>query len=373
MVIGFDAKRVFNNRTGLGNYSRMLLTDLYQIAPSTTQFALFTPKISIETEFFLHDPRMRRVMPQRAYKHFGGIWRSFQVAKEAALQKVEVFHGLSNELPNGLEKYQIPAVVTIHDLIFLERPELYPRTDRLIYRQKFEQACKKAQKVLATSVATKQDIIKHFGIDGQKIEVVYQDCHPGSAHNFSDAEKWQVLKHFGIQTPFILSVGTIEKRKNHLNLLKAFQQLGAKDLTLVLVGRRADGAPPIDAFIRQHQLENKVIIIEGISLHHLQILYKCAHVFAYISEIEGFGIPVLEALKAGIPTLCSNISSMPEVAGEAALQVNPADISQIQSALSELVQTETTRNALIAKMPEQVKKFDGKKIAQQVLSIYQSL
>jgi glycosyltransferase involved in cell wall biosynthesis len=373
MVIGFDAKRVFNNRTGLGNYSRMLLTDLYHCAPTHTHFNLFTPKISIEHNFLINEPRVKRIMPQRAFRHFGGLWRSYQVAKESAQHKVEVFHGLSNELPQGLESLKIPSVVTIHDLIFLERPELYPRTDRIIYRHKFEQACKQAQKVLATSIATKQDIMKHFGIPSHKIEVVYQDCDPGYAQAFSDLEKLQVLKQFRIQTPFILSVGTIEKRKNHLNLLKAYQQLGAKDIALVLVGRRAEGAPALDAFIRQYQLENQVHIIEGISLHQLQVLYHCAHIFAYISEIEGFGIPVLEALKAGIPTICSNISSMPEVAGEAALKVNPYEVGQIQSALSELVQTETTRNALKAMMPEQVKKFDGKKIAQQVLSIYQSL
>jgi hypothetical protein len=161
MFIGFDAKRVFNNRTGLGNYSRILLRDLHALQ-SPPQMALFTPKVSLEHDFLLHQQGVKRVLPKAGFKHFGSIWRSYKLAKEANFLGVNVFHGLSNELPQGLEKYKIPSVVTIHDLIFLERPELYAAADRLIYKHKFEQACKRANLVLATSEATKRDILKHF-------------------------------------------------------------------------------------------------------------------------------------------------------------------------------------------------------------------
>lgn len=372
MFIGFDAKRVFNNRTGLGNYGRILLSDLHALnAP--LQMALFTPKVTLEPNFLAHQAKVKRVLPKPAFKHFGSIWRSYQLAAESKALNLDVFHGLSNELPQGLEKYKIPSVVTIHDLIFLERPALYAATDRLIYRHKFEQACKKANLILATSEATKRDILKHFKISEQKIEVMYQDCDNGFAQTFSAQETQIVLTQLGIQTPYILSVGTLERRKNHLSLLKAFHQAKLLNHTLVLVGKRADAALAIEAYIAQHKLQSNVLIIEGISLHHLQILYKAAHVFAYISEIEGFGIPILEAMKAGIPSLCSNVSSMPEVGGEAVLSVNPLEVSEIQSALSELVQTETTRKQLIEKMPGQVEKFNGKNIAKRLVSLYESL
>ncbi len=372
MFIGFDAKRVFNNRTGLGNYSRILLRDLHALQ-SPPQMALFTPKVSLEHDFLIHQQGVKRVLPKAGFKHFGSIWRSYQLAKEANVLGVNVFHGLSNELPQGLEKYKIPSVVTIHDLIFLERPELYAAADRLIYKHKFEQACKRANLVLATSEATKRDILKHFKIKEEKVKVLYQDCHDGFAQNFSAQEKELVLKQLGISTPYLLSVGTLEKRKNHLRLIKAYHENKLYTHQLILVGKRADAAPEIDAYITQHKLERYIKIIEGIDLHKLQVLYSSAAVFVYISEIEGFGIPVLEAMKAGIPTICSNISSMPEVAGNAALLVDPINLAEIKSALSELVQTETTRNELKQKMPEQVEKFNGKKLAGRLLSMYESL
>lgn len=372
MIIGFDAKRVFNNKTGLGNYSRRLLQDFHSNFPNP-QMRLFTPKIQCEADFLFHQSGVKRVLPEGKWKHLSSFWRSFGLADIAKKEGVTVFHGLSNELPLGLAKHGIPGVVTIHDLIFLHRPELYPRIDRGIYRHKFEQACKQAQLVLATSEATKNDIVRFFKIPESKVKVLYQDCDPAYSNPVAFQEKQRILAKYQIKNPFILSVGTLEKRKNHLRLLEAFQQLGRLDLDLVLIGKAADSWPAMMQFISKHQLEKRVKVISTISFHDLITIYQSANVFAYVSEIEGFGIPVLEAMKAGIPVLTSNCSSMPEVAGKAGLLVNPMEVSEIKSGLISLLEPNGIRNKLIQEIPSQLQVFDGNNIAKQLLMYYHSL
>jgi glycosyltransferase involved in cell wall biosynthesis len=372
MIIGFDAKRVFNNKTGLGNYSRRLLQDLHCNWPNP-QMRLFTPKIQCEADFLFHQSGVKRVLPQGKWKHLSSLWRSFGQAEIAKKEGVTIFHGLSNEIPSGLAKQGIAGVVTIHDLIFLHRPELYPRIDRGIYRHKFEQACKQAQLVLATSEATKQDIIRFFKLPESKVQVLYQDGDPAYSKPIANQEKERILAKYQINNPFILSVGTFEKRKNHLRLLEAFHQLDRLDLDLVLIGRAADNWPMMMQFIEKHKLQNRVKVISTVAFHELVGIYQSASVFAYVSEIEGFGIPVLEAMKAGIPVLTSNCSSMPEVAGKAGVLVNPKDVSAIQSGLASLLEPNGIRNKIIQEIPLQLRLFDGNNIAKQLLAYYHSL
>jgi glycosyltransferase involved in cell wall biosynthesis len=372
MIIGFDAKRVFNNKTGLGNYSRRLLQDLHSNWPNP-QMRLFTPKINCEADFLFHQSGVKRVLPAGKWKHVSSLWRSLGQAEMAKKEGVTVFHGLSNELPLGLAKQGIPSVVTIHDLIFLHRPELYPRIDRGIYRHKFEQACKRAQLILATSAATKHDILNFFNIPESKVQVLYQDCDPAYSTPIASEEKQRILSKYQINHPFILSVGTFEKRKNQLRLLEAFHQLDRLDLNLVLIGKAADNWPAMMQFIEKHKLQNRVKVISTVTFHELIGIYQSASVFAYLSEIEGFGIPILEAMKAGLPILTSNCSSMPEVAGKAGLLVNPKEVSAIQSGLISLLEPNGLRNQLIQEIPSQLQVFDGNNLAKQLLAYYHSL
>ena len=178
MRIGYDAKRAFNNTSGLGNYSRFVISAMARLFPEN-KYALFTPKQSSRfRSFYPQNPSVSVVEPTGLNAKIPGFWRVFNQLSDIKKHKVELFHGLSNELPVGLSKAGIKSVVTIHDLIFLRFPELYKPIDRLIYKRKFAAACRNSDKIVAISEQTKADIIQFFGTAPEKIEVIYQDCDP---------------------------------------------------------------------------------------------------------------------------------------------------------------------------------------------------
>ena len=171
MRIGFDAKRAFVNASGLGNYSRNLLNALHQYA-NEFQPVLYTPEI--KTHLLKNQQRFEIHTPDNLLsKFFKPLWRSYG-ARRLKKHKIDLFHGLSNELPQGIHKTGIPSVVTVHDLIFLRFPEFYSFIDRKIYYNKVKYACQSAHKIIAISQQTKDDIIRFFDIDPVKIEIIHQ-------------------------------------------------------------------------------------------------------------------------------------------------------------------------------------------------------
>ena len=236
-------------------------------------------------------------------KRFRALWRTFFIKRGLLQDGVQLYHGLSNELPVGIRRTGIRSVVTIHDLIFLRYPQYYHRLDRIIYNRKFNYACRKADRIVAVSECTKRDIVKFYGISPEKIDVVYQGCDPVFARPVSKKEKDRVRAAYGLPERFILSVGTIEERKNLLLAVKAVEKLD--DVHLVAIGKSTDYAKKVQDYVEAHGLENRVHIIHNLKFGDLPILYHLASLFVYPSRFEGFGIPIVEALSAGVPVIAS--------------------------------------------------------------------
>ncbi len=373
MKIAFDAKRVFNNQTGLGNYSRVLTRQLVKQFPENNYF-LYTPKVKIFNEFLSTEPNVKRILPTGIIsKTLSSIWRKSLLRKELLKKEIKIYHGLSNELPVGIEKTTIKSIVTIHDLIFLKYKKNYPWIDKQIYTQKFRSAVNRADKVIATSIQTKRDIMSNYGTEPSKIVVIYQDCDDGFKKVFTERQKYAVAKKYNLPGSYILSVGTFERRKNHLSLLKAFHALNNDHFQLVLVGKRGDAYPEIIDFIKKNKLKDKVIIRQNIDFIDLPVIYQSAHLFVYPSFYEGFGIPILEALHSRIPVITSNISSMPEVAGNAAILVDPTDLKQLTKALKMGISDYDLRTQLLENALGQLKQFDSSLLAEKLMDVYQSL
>ncbi|AEI48568.1 glycosyltransferase family 4 protein [Runella slithyformis] len=375
MRIGFDAKRAFNNRTGLGNYSRFVLNALHNYAPGHTYLA-YTPKI--KTGLFDEFPEESIRMPNSTNPLFGAWWRSYGIKKALSQDSIQVFHGLSNELPNGLHKAGIKSVVTIHDLIFLRYPELYPAIDRFFYRQKFRNACAEADVIVAVSEQTKRDIVAFYGTSPEKIQVVYQDCHeafhaPQTSQVFKTWEVSPLLRKYNIDTPYVLSVGTIEARKNQLHLVKAFHAAQLEDAELVLVGGKTSYQREIEIYIAQHQLAAKVKILNSVPFADLPSLYRSARVFAYPSFFEGFGIPIVEALHSGVPVVAATGSCLEEAGGKGGVYVDPGDVHAFAQTLTGLWHDETLRKTLIQDGQKHIHQFAAAKIAKELMEIYASL
>ncbi|MCF0074790.1 glycosyltransferase family 4 protein [Dyadobacter sp. CY261] len=371
MRIGFDAKRAFANKTGLGNYSRFVLDALIEHGPGH-EYLAFTPKNN--RNLFDGFPTGSIHYPQNFVdQKLSAYWRYARITRQLREENVDLYHGLSNEIPQGLEQAGIRSVVTIHDLIFERLPHLFKPIDRAIYRHKFKSACNRADSVVAVSDQTRRDLIELYRVDDSKIKVIYQDCNPVFQKLVTAEEKTRVCAKNGITGPFVLCVGTLEERKNQHRLVEAFSQLENHDFTLVLVGKLTAYAKKITETASRLKLENRVKLLHNVSTTDLPALYQSAEVFAYISIYEGFGIPIVEALHSGTPVLAAKGSCLEEAGGPGGLYADPYQTENISEQLQKLVTDVPLRNALSEAGRLHVQQFSGKQIAGQLVQLYKSL
>jgi glycosyltransferase involved in cell wall biosynthesis len=367
MKIGFDAKRAFSNKTGLGNYSRFVLNNLLVFEKKVDVLA-FTSKIN--KSLFPDFPQNKIIAFTN--KLFASFWRSFLIPNYLKKNNIDVYHGLSNELPFFTNSLHTRFVVTIHDLIFLRYPALFNPIDRFIYTQKYIYACKKANVIIAVSEQTKRDIVQYFGTNESKVKVIYQNCNE-LFYKKIEQENLETLKQkYKLQKPYILCVGTIEERKNQLNLVKAFGKSELKDLELILVGRGKAYKKEVQDYILANKLNN-LKILSDVPNEDLPALYQAAHFFAYVSVFEGFGIPIIEALASEIPILAATGSCLEEAGGDAAIYVDPYNIDKMAEAINSLAINKMLRENLISNGKKQLLKFETKKIMGEIMGVYEGI
>ncbi len=372
MIIGYDAKRAFKNFTGLGNYSRSLISTLSEYYPDN-EYILYTPPYNDHPEHaFANKSNIKIVQPQGLYKTFSSAWRSFGVSKYAQRNKVEIFHGLSGELPTGLAKQNIRSVVTIHDLIFLRYPQFYKPIDRSIYKKKFRAACNQADLVIAISKQTKDDIVNFFGIKEEKIRLVYQGCNPQFYSACSQNQKQAVAQKYGLPQKYILYVGTIEERKNLNTIVRALSPM-PKDLHIVALGKSTKYMEKVTAEINRLKLNDRVKFIHKSDFCDLPAIYQQAQAFVLPSVFEGFGIPVLEALNSKIPVITANTSSLPEAGGPHSLYINPTDSKELEKTLFQLFAHPELKESMVINGYKYAQNFREQKLAKNIWSVYQEL
>lgn len=375
MRIGFDAKRAFHNTTGLGNYSRTLIQSLAEYYPEH-QYAVFNPTPS--TLFSFTQKNIHEIHPSSMLsKLLPGAWRSRWIVEDIQ-REVDLYHGLSHELPKGINRLSIPSVVTMHDLIFEHFPEQYKWSDVLIYRRKFKYACAVAQQIVAISEATKQDLISLYHIPERKIKVCYQACDQRFYTRITPSMQKAITQKYKLPERYWLSVGSIIERKNLLRVIQAYQQLQQFDIPLVVVGKGTDYKKKLQQYIHEHQLTQSIIFLEdqfaSNEIHQdLPGIYQLAIAVLYPSIMEGFGLPVIEAMASGTPVITSKVSSMKEIGQEASLLVNPLAVDDILQAMTILLHDEEKRHLLIQKGTETALAFTPKKTAETMLNLYKTL
>ncbi|HON53159.1 MAG TPA: glycosyltransferase family 1 protein [Bacteroidales bacterium] len=369
-TIGFDAKRLFHNGTGLGNYSRSLVRSLYEEFPSY-QYLLFTPSISYTNESFYFTEKFKVVTP-KLFSKVG--WRSRFMLYSLLEQNVDLYHGLSHELPFKIETTDIKTVVTIHDVIYKFFPNDFPMIDKAVYDIKWKHACAVTHAIIATSEATKRDIIHFFGVPEEKIHVVYQSCDPIFETIVSEKEKQHVCNTWNLPTDFILYVGAITERKNVLQLVQAYNRVKNQvAIPLVIVGNGRQYLYKVKQYIEKESLQSQVKILTGVQNHDLPALYQSAQMFIYPSKYEGFGIPILESLKSGTPVIASNTSSLPEVGGNAAMYIHPDSIESLCDAMVKVYTDKDLRIDMIEKGFKHASNFSNTQFAYDTMSVYKKI
>lgn len=368
MRIGFDAKRAFLNSSGLGNYSRTLMKSLLDYFPDNEYFA-FTPGLNAELgKELLSSEKIKIVLPPQIMQGvLSSWWRSSFISEDIRARNLNVYHGLSNELPKRIP-FSTKKIVTIHDLIFLRHPEWYPIIDRNIYYKKFRHACKQADAIVAVSEQTKKDVIYYFNIPEEKIKVIYQGCGVQFTHRATDQEKKQFREKRNLPEKYILYVGTIEERKNLLTLVRSLTKV--RDISLVVIGKKKKYFEEVNAFVNANHLQQRIIYPESFGEEELKLYYQNATVFVYPSRYEGFGIPVIEALSSGTPVVTSSVSALPEAGGSGTLYINPDDTDELAQKINMVLGDTVLREKMIRDGFEHVKKFQPREIAVQMMSLY---
>ena len=370
MIIGFDAKRANANFTGLGNYSRFMVETMATYG-NEHKYLMYIPKKCKNALYdsLLKHKNVASIQPRSfLMKRCKALWRTFFIKRGLLQDGVQLYHGLSNELPVGIHRTGIRSVVTIHDLIFLRYPQYYHWLDRIIYNYKFRYACRKADRIVAVSECTKHDIVKFYGISPDKIDVVYQGCDPVFAQPVSAEAKARVREAYHLPDQFILSVGTIEERKNLLLAVKAVEQLG--DVHLVAVGKSTAYADKVKEYIEAHGLSDRIHIIHNLKFGDLPVLYHMAEAFVYPSRFEGFGIPIVEALSAGVPVIAATGSCLEEAGGPRSLYVGPDDVAGMAAAMKRVLGDADLRREMIEAGKAYVVRFDPKRLADEMNAVY---
>ena len=382
MNIGYDGKRAFQNKTGLGNYSRSLMAILPVQYPQHNYY-LFTPK---KTDLF--DGRIHKnvhtVLPTTyLYKQFPGCWRRRGMVKSITKTKIDIYHGVSNELPLQLKNTGVKSVVTIHDLIFERFPETYHFDERYMHRFKIKQACKDADAIIAISEQTKADLINFYRVPENKIFISYQSCNPIFEATVSLAQKALVKKRYQLPDDYFLFVSSIAPRKNLIAICKALILLKDKmDIPLVVIGDGKKEKESAKKLMAAHGISNRLILLNEMPVSKeinftnaldFPAIYQQATALVYPSIFEGFGLPLLEALWSGLPIISSNTYSLPEVAGEAALYFDPHHHEQLAQHLWEVANNTSLAESMQQKGLLEAQRFTTRKYADTIMNIYQQL
>ncbi|MES2419579.1 MAG: glycosyltransferase family 1 protein [Bacteroidota bacterium] len=368
MKIGFDGKRATNNCTGLGNYSRSLIEHLSTQFPMN-EYYVYTPKVNaniIKLPLFTKE-NIRLKLP--AKKNISPVWRSVEIVLQLVKDKVALFHGLSHEIPFGLKEHGIKSVVTIHDLIFLVKPNYYTFFDRLIYKYKSKYACKHADRIVAISEQTKKDIVRFYRIDPAKIEVIYQSCDEQFETTVEENEQEFIRKKYQLPQKYLLNVGTIESRKNLLLLIKALPLID-KEYSLVVIGKETTYAKLVTKEINSLGLQNRVIFLKDVPFKDFPGIYQMADIFIYPSFYEGFGIPIIEALHSKIPVIAATGSCLEEAGGPDSLYINPTNVSDLVHKIDLILKDENLRDLMIVNGSQYVKRFDKALVTAELMDCY---
>lgn len=377
MRIGFDAKRITHNFRGLGNYSRSLVEGLIQYHPEFELFLYAPPPRDSRAFKWLqdHQQNIQLRTPQVWWqKLLHPRWRSHWIVSDIAKDQIDLFHGLSHELPLAPKSKNCKWVVTIHDLIFMRYPNFYPKFDRMTYEHKIRAAVRDADLVIAICEQTKNDLIHYLEVPAEKIAVHYQSTSPIYYAELSKEFKSTILKKYDLPEFYILNVGALEERKNQINLVKAFAQIANKvEHDLVLVGKGNTYKTQLVEVAQTLGVSNRVHIKDNVSTDDLPAIYQSASVFCFTSFFEGFGIPITEAQFSRTPVIVSQGSCFPECASPESLFVNPNDPEHIANNILDVLANTLLREQMIAGGLKFVQKFSLQNSSHALAKIYKNL
>ena len=354
---GFN-KEDLPNRVGSSEFCYQLLCALNKIDKKNNYFIYLPvfptsdlPKESESWKYIVFDSKK--------------LWTLFGLTRKLSNQKnLNVFFSPTHYLPvTGIK-----SVISILDVSYLHFPKLFRKKD--LYQLKYwgGYSINKAKRIITISHSSKSDIIKAYAIPSSKINIVYpgiKNLNQGVKNDMQNLEK------------YILFVGTLQPRKNIERLIEAFSVLTSEnefsDFKLIIIGKKGWEFEEILKAPKKYNVEKNVSFLQDVTDEELPNYYKNAQLFVLPSLYEGFGLPVLEAMKYGVPVIVSNVSSLPEAGGDAALYVDPLSVSDIADKMKRVLSDESLRSEMIKKGKKQIEKFSWEKSARQTLAVLEEV
>lgn len=368
MKVGFFSDRLNRQRTGIGNYTFNLIKEFSELDKVQNSFFLINYE---DNELF---PNLNKIIVPNPVKN--SIKKSFyfwhlyiQLKLKKSNFGMDIIH--SPENATLFMRICQKKVITVHDITPFLFPESFSPLTLFRYRLLFKRTLKTADKIISDSHSTKKDLMNHFNVPDDKISVV----HLGIDEKFrvldmNDVDR--IRTKYSLNDPFILYVGTLEPRKNISTLIKAFYKIKNKNSIhkLVIAGKKGWKYKNVFNIIDELHLQNEIIFVDYVPYEDLPGLYNAADLFVYPSLYEGFGLPPLEAMACGTPVITSNVSSLPEVVGNAAIMFDPHDVEELANSMCAILNNEISKKDLIKNGLEQVKKFSWKRCAEETLQVY---
>ncbi|MBI3912988.1 MAG: glycosyltransferase family 4 protein [Chloroflexi bacterium] len=377
MRIGIDFTAASRERAGIGRYARELVRALSSV-DRANQYVLFVPRDAHPDLLrFNWSPNFSIRRAPLNERWLAALWHRARVPLyiETFIGSVDVFYSPDFLLPPTRARR---ALVTVHDLSYVRVPECFPAPLLRYLNRAVPRALRRADLILADAASTERDLIDVYRVAPAKIRVLYSAADARFRADISDADRARVRKKYALADPYILSVGTLQPRKNYVRLIRAFAHLtsnlqtptsnpkGTFSLQLLIVGGRGWMYDEIFQSIAELTLQTRVRVMDFVAEADLPALYAMAEAFVYPSLYEGFGIPILEAMACGAPVISSDRSSMPEAGGDAALYVDPYDVNALAAALARVLNDGALRDRMRAQGFEQARKFSWEKAADEL-------
>lgn len=375
MKIGINALSLTRPKVGVHNYIVNLVNAILQEDTENEYVVFVTPDMKDE---FVAQDSLCEIPVSRAPK----LRFIIRVLKEQFLipsllkkYEIDVYHCLDHVIP--IFRSVKHAVVTVHDLSSVNQYEMHSWGNRIYFPNFLGASINKSEKVVCVSEQTMKDVMRTFGVEKQRVAVIYHgiDQPWSSVQSFGNSETRETLARYGIDTEYFLFVGTLEPRKNILTLIRSFNELNdlKRDYKLVITGKKGWYYSRIFDLVKELALEDLVIFTGYVPDEELLELYQNAKLFIYPSYYEGFGFPPLEAMACGTPTIVSDTPALAEVVGDSALKVKPDNVLELKQAITTIIMNPGLESELARKGRDRSKRFRWRKSAQEMINLYESL
>lgn len=374
-TIGFDARYANTGNTTLSSYARFVIEAMADACPRYGYFRMYVtdPDKHSEYELLTRRHNVESMAPDGGFwRKVPWLWRTWPIGRDMERGDVELYHSLTESLPLGLARRNIRSIVTIHSLDFLTLDKLYNPTESALRRIAMASSIARADRVVAVSECVKEGIIRYFGTDRDKIDVIYRNCHPRFSETITEEQKASVKERYQLPDRYLLATGTQSPRKN-LGILVEALALIDNDIHLVLVGRKTSHTATLTARAKSLGIADRVHLIHTFTEEDIPAIYSLASLYLQPSLYEGFATTIVEAITVGLPVIAARGSSLEEAGGPDSIYVEPSDGVELASEIERVLGDEQLARCMVMRGKEYITRFRPEVIAYNILNSYRRI